>query len=124
MKAAAALLALLAVFVAGMGLAAGRTAKPVVVIERPGQCVEATEVMRRDHMKLLAHQRDRTVREGIRTRQHSLSGCVECHASRKTGSVLGERGFCQSCHVYAGVRLDCFECHAAKPAAQAAGVKP
>ena len=124
MKAAVELLVLLAVFVAGMALAADRTAKPVVVIERPGRCVEATEVMRRDHMNLLSHQRDRTVREGIRTRQHSLSGCVECHASRKTGSVLGERGFCQSCHAYAGVRLDCFECHASKPGAQTAGAKP
>lgn len=124
MKAAAALLALLAVFAAGVALAAGRTAKPVVLIEKPGQCVEATEIMRRDHMKLLMHQRDRTMREGIRTKPHSLAGCVDCHASRKTGSVLGEQGFCQSCHAYAGVRLDCFECHAAKPGAQAAGTKP
>jgi hypothetical protein len=123
-KAAAVLLALLAMFVASWALAAGRTAKPVVVIERPGQCVEATEVMRRNHMKLLTHQRDRTVRDGIRTKPHSLSGCVDCHASRKTGSVLGEQGFCQSCHAYAGVRLDCFECHASKPGAQAAGAKP
>ncbi|OFZ97216.1 MAG: hypothetical protein A2Z64_05780 [Betaproteobacteria bacterium RIFCSPLOWO2_02_67_12] len=124
MKFLAALLAFAAVLVAGLALAAGRTAKPAVVIERPGACVEATEVMRRDHMKLLMHQRDRTMREGIRTKPHSLAGCVECHASRKTGSVLGEQGFCQSCHAYAGVTLDCFECHAAKPRAQAAGAKP
>jgi hypothetical protein len=118
------LFAIVAALVAGVALAAGRVAKPVVAIEKPGQCVEATEVMRRDHMKLLMHQRDRTVVEGIRTKQHSLAGCVECHASRKTGSVLGEQGFCQSCHAYAGVRLDCFECHASKPGAQAAGAKP
>ena len=124
MKFLAALLAFAAVLVAGLALAAGRTAKPAVVIERPGACVEATEVMRRDHMKLLMHQRDRTMREGIRTKPHSLAGCVECHASRKTGSVLGEQGFCQSCHAYAGVTLDCFECHASKPRAQAAGAKP
>ncbi len=124
MKIAAALLALLAVFLAGLAFAAGRTAKPVVLIERPGQCVEATEVMRRDHMKLLLHQRDRTVRDGVRTKPHSFSGCVDCHASRKTGSVLGAQGFCQSCHDYAGVRLDCFECHAAKGRVQSAGAKP
>ena len=124
MKAAAALLALLTVLVAGVAFAAGRAAKPVVLIERPGVCVEATEVMRRNHMKLLMHQRDRTVRDGIRTKPHSLSGCVDCHASRKTGSVLGAQGFCQSCHDYAGVRLDCFECHASKARAQAAGAKP
>jgi hypothetical protein len=86
--------------------------------------VEATEVMRRDHMKLLLHQRDRTMREGIRTRQHSLAGCVECHASKKTGSVLGEGGFCQGCHSYAGVKLDCFECHAAKPGRLSAQARP
>ena len=124
MKTGALLLAILAALAAGVTFAAGRVAKPVVAIENPGKCVEATEVMRRDHMKLLLHQRDRTMREGIRTKPHSLAGCVECHASRKTGSVLGEQGFCQSCHAYAGVRLDCFECHASKPGARTAGAKP
>jgi hypothetical protein len=113
--------ALLVVLAAGASLSAwvsvvhARAPKPVVTIERPGQCVEATEVMRRDHMKLLLHQRDRTMREGVRTKPHSLAGCVECHASTKTGSVLGEQGFCESCHRYASVKLDCFECHASKP---------
>ena len=107
--------ALLVVIAAGLSLAYARTDKPVVVIERPGQCVEATDVMRRDHMKFLLHQRERTMREGIRTKAHSLAGCVECHASAKTGSVLGEQGFCESCHRYASVKLDCFECHASKP---------
>ena len=101
---------------AGMAFAADRVAKPVVVIEKPGRCVEDTALMRRDHMKFLVHQRDRTVREGVREKTHSLSGCVDCHASAKTGSVLGAEGFCQSCHAYAGVQLDCFECHTAKPA--------
>ena len=107
--------ALLVVIAAGLSLAYARTDKPVVVIERPGQCVEATDVMRRDHMKFLLHQRERTMREGIRTKAHSLAGCVECHASAKTGSVLGEQGFCESCHRYASVKLDCFECHASRP---------
>ena len=79
------------------------------------RCVEDTPFMRRNHMELLKHQRDRTVREGIRTTQHSLANCVGCHASRKTGRVTGSEGFCQSCHSYAGVKLDCFECHADKP---------
>ena len=101
-------------------LAAGtvhaRVEKPVIVIDQPGKCVETTEVMRRDHMKLLMHQRDRTLRAGVRTKAHSLAGCVECHASTKTGSVLGAQGFCQTCHDYAGVKPDCFECHASKAA--------
>ena len=121
MRVLAALLAFVAVVFAGLALAAGRTTKPVVIIEKPGNCVEAIEVMRRDHMKLLLHQRDRTMHQGIRTKRHSLTGCIECHASTKTGSVLGEKGFCESCHSYAGVRLDCWECHTPKARAQAAG---
>jgi hypothetical protein len=109
---------------AGAAPAADRVARPALEIERPGRCVEATDLMRRDHMKFLLHQRDRTMREGVRTKQHSLAECVECHASTKTGSVLGEQGFCQSCHSYAGVKLDCFECHAAKRAPAAAKAQP
>jgi len=60
---------------------------------------------------MLFHQRDRTMREGIRATRFSLKGCVDCHASAKTGSVLGEEGFCSSCHAYASVKIDCFECH-------------
>jgi len=80
------------------------------------RCVEDTAFMRRNHMELLLHQRDRTVHDGIRTTKHSLANCVTCHASRKTGRVTGTDGFCASCHSYAGVALDCFECHADKPA--------
>ena len=89
--------ALLAVLAAGASLAVwvsvvhARAPKPVVTIERPGQCVEVTEVMRRDHMKLLLHQRDRTMREGVRTKPHSLAGCVECH----TKNTAVERTFVQ-----------------------------
>jgi len=108
---------------AGAAFAAERTPKPVVIIDKPGQCVADTQIMRRDHPEMLKHQRDRTVHEGIRTRPQSLNNCVECHASAKTGSVLGEQGFCQSCHAYAGVKLDCFECHASK-AKITAGAKP
>lgn len=90
---------------------AGRVPLPVVKIERGDACVAPVAEMRRDHMKMLFHQRDRTMREGVRTTRFSLKNCVECHASAKTGSVLGEEGFCSSCHAYASVKLDCFECH-------------
>jgi hypothetical protein len=83
----------------------------------PGEkCVEPTDVMRRDHMKFILHQRDETVHRGIRTVKHSLKNCVNCHADPQTNSVLGKDGFCQSCHSYAAVKIDCFECHAATPA--------
>jgi hypothetical protein len=90
---------------------AGRVALPVVKIEQGGACVAPVEEMRRNHMAMLFHQRDRTLREGVRTTRFSLKHCVDCHASRKTGSVLGEEGFCSSCHAYASVKIDCFECH-------------
>jgi hypothetical protein len=100
---------------------AGRVAMPVVKIERGEACVAATEEMRRDHMKMLLHQRDRTMRQGLRETRFSLKNCIECHASRETGSVLGKDGFCSSCHAYASVRMDCFECHTPLRQSRAAG---
>ncbi len=91
--------------------AAGRVALPVIKVEKGGECVAPAAEMRRNHMKMLLHQRDRTMHDGIRTTRFSLKQCVECHASSKTGSVLGQEGFCSSCHAYASVSIDCFECH-------------
>ena len=93
----------------------GRVPVPVhrVNTDKGDKCVQPEEVMRRDHMKFILHQRDKTMHEGIRTTQYSLKNCVDCHADVKTGSVLGKDGFCESCHVYAAVKLDCFECHSA-----------
>lgn len=94
----------------------GRTPKPTLVIEKGDRCVEDTAYMRKNHMKLLMHQRDETVHKGIRTEKHSLQGCIDCHASSKNNSVLGSNeNFCQSCHAYAAVKLDCWDCHASKP---------
>lgn len=82
-------------------------------------CVEPIAVMRRDHMTFLMHQRDQTVHEGIRTKRHSLVECIACHvstdASGETVPIDAAGQFCQSCHVFAGVKMDCFECHAATP---------
>jgi len=103
--------------------AADRVPKPVIDIDKPGRCVEDSTIMRREHPDMLRHQRDQTMREGIRTRAHSLKECVGCHASAKTGSVLGEKGFCQSCHDYASIKIDCFACHASRPKL-VAGAKP
>jgi len=79
--------------------------------------------MRRNHMELIRHQRDLTVREGIRTTKHSLANCVDCHADPKTGRVTGSKdAFCEGCHTYAAVKLDCFECHADRAKAATAAV--
>lgn len=94
----------------------GRTPKPNIVIEKGDKCVAPTEEMRREHMNMLKHHRDQTVHEGIRTKQYSLKNCIDCHANRSNGSVIGTRdNFCQTCHAYAAVKLDCFECHSTKP---------
>lgn len=80
------------------------------------KCVEDTQFMRRNHMDLLKHHRDDTMRKGIRTTKHSLKKCVECHASEKSGSVAASKeDFCAACHSYASVKLDCWDCHATKP---------
>ena len=103
----------------------GRTAKPVIEIANPGKCVAPVDEMRRNHMEMLKHQRDRTMRQGIRGEPASLNACIECHASKKTGSVLGSNeNFCQSCHSYVAVKLDCWDCHQPKAGFKAAGVKP
>lgn len=91
---------------------------PHVTKARGGQCVDDPGFMRRNHMTLLKHQRDDTMHGGIRTGKYSLKKCVACHASEASQSVYAEAGdFCQSCHTYAAVKIDCFECHASKPPA-------
>ena len=81
------------------------------------ECVEPVEDMRKNHMEYILHQRDATVHEGIRTRQHSLVECINCHVSDApdTPRVNSEKHFCNSCHSYASVSIDCFRCHADRP---------
>ncbi len=99
---------------ASVGAAEGyRMPKPD--IGKGGQCVEDTQWMRKNHMHLLIHQRDETVRKGIRDEKHSLKNCIECHASLRDNSVIGrDDSFCQGCHRYEAVKIDCFECHSSK----------
>ena len=100
--------------------------KPALTIENKGQCVAPPDEMRRNHMEMLKHQRDKTLRLGQRGAKVSLNGCIECHASKRNGSVLGsDQNFCQSCHSYAAVKLDCFECHQPKTGMTTVGsIKP
>ena len=101
-----------------------RTPVPEMTAEGGGKCIAPPEEMRRNHMEMLKHQRDRTLRQGIRGEPASLNACIECHASKKTGSVLGKGAFCESCHSYAAVKLDCWDCHQPKAGFKATGVKP
>ncbi|OHC82721.1 MAG: hypothetical protein A3G73_00925 [Rhodospirillales bacterium RIFCSPLOWO2_12_FULL_67_15] len=86
------------------------------------ECVEPVADMRRNHMVYLDHERDETVRKGIRGRKHSLKGCVECHAvpDPAAGGARTAQPFCTDCHRYVAVRIDCFGCHAPTPETRAA----
>jgi predicted CXXCH cytochrome family protein len=100
---------------------------PVPVIPR-GQgeaCVADTAFMRRNHMSLLRHQRDETMRQGIRGNPYSLEACIACHAvagpDAQPLTVDSPQHFCRSCHDYAAVSIDCFQCHASRPETAVAG---
>jgi len=97
----------------------GRVPYPVIAQGQGENCVEDTEFMRRNHMDLLLHQRDDTVFEGIRGKRHSLRECIDCHAVAGADSipitVTSPEHFCRSCHDYAAVTIDCFQCHASRP---------
>ena len=109
---------------------AGEVAKPAIIIANPGtQCIAPPEEMRRNHMEMLKHQRERTMRLGERGAKVSLNACVDCHASKTTGSVLSGKqsnpdGFCEACHAYAAVKLDCWDCHQPKAGYKAAAATP
>ena len=97
-------------------------AKPKIPSARGEQCVEPVEIMRRDHFDFMKHDRDKTVHQGVRTIKHSLAGCIDCHTNKDASgqfiSINAEGQFCQTCHTYAAVKIDCFTCHAAVPATQ------
>ncbi len=82
-------------------------------------CVEPVEVMRKRHFDFILDHRDRTVVEGIRTTQYSLNACIDCHittnAKGEYARYSEESHFCASCHQFAAVTIDCFQCHADRP---------
>ena len=76
------------------------------------RCVESTEYMRANHMKLLIAWREGAVREGIRSYTAtdgrafpvSLTGtCLGCHSNKDK--------FCDRCHDYTGSKPACWSCH-------------
>ncbi len=112
----------LAAALAGVTLAAAaqgsRVPAPKYTVDKSTTCVAPPDVMRRTHMKMLEHRRDRTVYQGVRGGDEALTRCIECHASKTTGAAIGAPdAFCDACHRYVGVRLDCFDCHQGKPGA-------
>ena len=96
--------------------AEGRVPLPVLPKAKGERCVEPPEVMRREHMVFLEHQRDDTVQRGIRGAKYSLAQCVDCHAVAEPagGPERTALPFCTACHGYAAVTIDCFSCHTPK----------
>ncbi|MDM8565313.1 hypothetical protein QUF74_06630 [Candidatus Halobeggiatoa sp. HSG11] len=83
-------------------------------------CVEPTDFMRQRHGLFLKHYRHDTMRRGMRTLQHSLVACINCHVTAdESGNYptvhQSSKHFCRSCHTYAAVNIDCFQCHTSKP---------
>ena len=103
----------------GLTAATGDVPYPDIPKGQGEACVEDTDFMRRNHMSLLMHQRDDTMRKGIRSEQHSLKECLDCHAVPGSDSIPvtieDPKHFCRSCHDYAAVKIDCFQCHASRP---------
>ena len=82
-------------------------------------CVRDVKDMRKHHMNYIMHQRDETMRKGIRTKKDSLAECISCHVSKNDNGNFPHYGdskhFCSSCHEYAAVSIDCFDCHNDQP---------
>jgi len=80
---------------------------------------EGNAYMRINHMRLMRHDRDETMRNGDRSVKYSLKECVACHAVMGPDampiSVQEDGHFCRACHEYAAVKIDCFQCHNSKP---------
>ncbi|MDQ2081707.1 hypothetical protein RA307_16095 [Xanthobacteraceae bacterium Astr-EGSB] len=103
----------------------GRVPMPDIPKALGERCVAETDFMRRNHMTLLKHQRDETVHLGVRKAETQLDRCLTCHAvagaDGKPVSYSDSGHFCRSCHDYAAVSIDCFECHSSRPGQKAQG---
>lgn len=87
--------------------------------EQGASCVRAGSEMRRIHMDLILHQRDKTVRKGMRDTTDSIKECIACHVKyddkQQPIPVNAEGQFCSHCHKKVATNLDCFECHSTVP---------
>lgn len=81
---------------------------PVELAKRDGalNCVEGTEYMRANHMKVLKEERTNYVRHAEQNDKHSIKACFTCH---------DYQNFCAECHKYNGVEPGCMNqtggCH-------------
>jgi len=115
------LLAIIVITLAPSAVIADKILKPEIAKGKAENCVAEKNFMRRNHMDLLQHDRDKTVHDGDRNIKHSLKQCINCHVVEaedgKAVSASNSKHFCRSCHDYAAVSIDCFQCHNSKPKA-------
>jgi hypothetical protein len=97
---------------------------PAITAMAEKLCIEDTEFMRTDHMKLLVNWRDQAVRQGNRryvakngkVYEISLTGtCLQCHSNKEE--------FCDRCHNYVGAKPNCWSCHNIPPLQKASGYR-
>ncbi len=116
------MLVMLTVVLLGSATAIADVPSPKIPKGNAEQCVKPTADMRVNHMEYILHHRDDTVHEGVRTKKFSFKECINCHSVKddagKAVNFKDERHFCNSCHTYAAVKIDCFECHASTPTAK------
>lgn len=125
---AVALMLLVLIFGSGFALApayaqeaarVSRTPLPVVPKGQGKHCIRPTAFMRRYHMTMLLHQREVTVRQGVLGSDFSIEKSITCHvvkgADGKPVTFASPKHFCNSCHSYVAVKIDCFDCHASTP---------
>jgi hypothetical protein len=83
------------------------------------KCIQPEDEMRKNHMHYILHERDETMHEGVRNEPGSLAACIDCHvepdANGEIAGIESKEHFCTSCHEYASVQIDCFQCHADRP---------
>lgn len=98
---------------------AGRTPVPVVPKGAGKHCIRPVAYMRRYHMTMLLHQRNVSVEQGILGSDISIEKCITCHAVKgadgKPVTYASPKHFCNSCHSYVAVKIDCFDCHKSTP---------
>lgn len=85
----------------------------VVILPGENSCIEDTEFMRANHMRLLNEWRDEALRKENREYKSALNGkvwlislqrtCMTCHSNYHE--------FCEKCHVANSVYPYCWTCH-------------
>jgi cytochrome c553 len=84
------------------------------------------DMVRRMHPDFMNHKRDKTLREGVRSEEASLAGCVNCHGGFDNNNnalrIDADGQFCADCHQKVGTTVDCFGCHKAT-SSENSGVK-